>query len=58
MYDLVNNLIEHEWVSNYAGEQSYIYYICGTLICLLSVVVIDMVYRLMRSLIKRGHTND
>lgn len=45
MYDLINNIINHSYQSNYSGEQSYIYNICGALILLLTVVFIDLVYR-------------
>lgn len=54
MYDLISALIDHEYVSNYGGDQQYIYYITGTLIILFSVVIIDMLYRLIRSIWKKG----
>lgn len=46
MYDLISDIIGHEWVSNYAGEQQYIYYIAGALIVLFSCVIVDLVYRI------------
>ena len=52
MYDLIEALINHNWVSNYSGDQQYIYYICGTVIIVLTVVIIDLVYRLFRSILK------
>ena len=45
MYDLISNIIDHSWISTSAGEQQYIYYICGALIIILTVVFIDLVYR-------------
>lgn len=48
MYDIVSNIIDHTWISTNAGEQQYIYYICGVLICLITAVIIDLVYRVFR----------
>lgn len=45
MYDIISNLIDHQYVSNYAGDQQYIYFICGALIVILTAVVIDLIYR-------------
>lgn len=45
MYDVISEIIAHEWVSNYTADQQYIYYIAGTLIILLTVVFVDMIYR-------------
>lgn len=45
MYDLISGLINHEYVSNYSGDQQYIYFVCGALIVILTVVVIDLIYR-------------
>lgn len=42
MYQIISQIINHSW-STGSGEQQYIYYICGALICLFTVVVIDMV---------------
>ncbi len=44
MYDIIYNIISHNWVSG-SSEQSTIYYICGSLIIILTVVMIDLVYR-------------
>lgn len=46
MYDIIADIIGHNWQSNYTGDQQYIYYIAGALIILLVVVAIDLVYRL------------
>lgn len=45
MYDLISNIIDHTWITQSSGEQQYIYYICGALIIILTVVFIDMIYR-------------
>lgn len=42
MYDLITGIISHAWSTN-SSEQSIIYYICGALICLFSVVFIDLI---------------
>lgn len=44
MYDLISGIIDHSW-STGSSEQQYIYYICGALIIIFSVVVIDLIYR-------------
>ncbi len=43
MYDIISGIIGHEWVSNYSGEQQYIYYVACAMIPLLSVVFIDII---------------
>ena len=43
MYDIIQEIISHEWVSNYGGDQQYIYYIVGSLIPLFAVVIIDII---------------
>lgn len=50
MYDLIKNIIEHTWdTSNYSSsEQQLIYYICGALIIIGFITLIDMAYRLFR----------
>lgn len=44
MYDIIENLINHNWVTG-SSDQQYIYYICGALIILFTCVIIDLVYR-------------
>lgn len=46
MYDLINEIIGHTWQSSYTSDQQYIYYIAGALIILLTVVAVDLIYRL------------
>lgn len=48
MYDLISNLIDHNWITTNAGEQQYIYYICGAVIIILLVVFVDLMYRVFR----------
>lgn len=45
MYDIIDNIISHSWQSNYTSDQQYIYYICGAVITIFTVVFIDLVYR-------------
>lgn len=54
MYDIINNIINHTWQTNYSGEQQYVYYIAGALILILTTIFIDMVYRLVRGIFKKG----
>lgn len=49
MYDIVSNIINHSWNTQYSGEQQYIYYICGSLIIVFSVVFIDLIRDIFRS---------
>lgn len=46
MYDIIKNIIDHSWITQSAGDQQYIYYICGALIIVFVVVVIDLIYRI------------
>lgn len=43
MYDIISGIIGHEWISNYGGDQQYIYYIVGAMIPLLTVVFVDFI---------------
>ena len=43
MYDIVSDIVNHEWISNYSGDQQYIYYICAVSICVLTAVFIDVI---------------
>lgn len=52
MYDLIKSIIDHTWVTNNTADQQYIYYICGCVIIILTVVFIDMVYRIIRSIVR------
>lgn len=54
MYDLINNLISHSWITQGANEQQYVYYITGALIIILTSVLVDMIYRLIRSFWRKG----
>lgn len=53
MYDIIQNIIDHTWQSNYTSDQQYIYYIAGTLIVIITVVIIDLVYRIFSHFWKR-----
>lgn len=52
MYDIVNSIIDHVWNTG-STEQSTIYYICASLIIILTVVIIDMVRSIFRGFIRR-----
>lgn len=45
MYDAISEIINHAWISQGANDQQYIYYIAGSVIVLLTVVLIDLIYR-------------
>lgn len=55
MYDIVYAIINHTWQSNYNGDQQYIYYISGALIIIFTIILIDMIYRLLWSICHRGN---
>lgn len=46
MYDVISNIINHNWQTNYTSDQQYIYYIAGALIIILTCVFIDLIYRI------------
>lgn len=51
MYDLIANIIDHVWQSGTSynsTEQQTIYYICGSLIIILTVVFVDMIKDVFR----------
>lgn len=52
MYDLIKSIINHTWQTNSTGDQQYIYYICGCVIIILTCVFIDMVYKIIRSIVR------
>lgn len=47
MFDLIYDIISHTWDTSVysSSEQQILYYICGALIIILTVVFIDLVYR-------------
>ena len=52
MYDLISGIINHEYVSNYAGDQQYIYTACIVLIVVLTVVFVDFIRDIFRSFMR------
>lgn len=54
MYDIIESIIAHSWESNYTSDQQYIYYVCCCLIVLFSVTFIDLIYRFVRGIIRKG----
>lgn len=47
MFDIIQDIIDHTWITQNAGDQQYIYYIAGALIVVLTVVFIDLIYRVI-----------
>ena len=54
MYDIIANLINHTWQSNYTSDQQYIYYISGTVIILFVVWVFDILTQLVKAFRRGG----
>lgn len=52
MYDIIKNIIDHSWITQNAGDQQYIYYICSAVIIILLVVFIDLIRDIFRSFIR------
>lgn len=48
MYEVIEEIINHSWQNNYTSDQQYIYYICGALIIIITVVLIDAILSLFR----------
>lgn len=51
MYDVISDIINHTWQSG-AGEQQYVYMICGVLVITFYAIVIDLIYRIFRGFIR------
>ena len=43
MYDLIDQIINHNWVTQGANEQQYLYFVCGAMILILTVSFIDVI---------------
>lgn len=57
MYDLIEAIIDHVWNTgtNYnTTEQQIIYTTACFLIVIFSIVLIDLVYRLINSILRKG----
>lgn len=52
MYNIIEQIIDHAWQSNYTSDQQYIYYIVCALIPLLVVVAIDLIRDIFRSFMR------
>lgn len=50
MYNVISNIIGHTWLtgSGAPGDQQYIYYMAGALLVILTVVFVDLIYRVFR----------
>ena len=53
MYDIIASIIDHAWISNYSGDQQYIYNVCLALICILTVAFIDAIRAGFRSFLRK-----
>ena len=54
MYDIITQIISHTWQSNYSGDQSYIYYIAGALIVVLTVAFVDLVKTTFQQFLRKS----
>lgn len=45
MYNIINNIISHTWVTNDSAQQ-YVYVICGVVIVILVVSFMDIIRQL------------
>lgn len=54
MFDRVDTIINHVWTNDYGSSQQYVYYICGALIIILTVVTIDLIYRVFSHFWRSG----
>lgn len=49
MYDIISQIINHTWESSsYGNEQQYIYFTACSLVIILTVIFIDLIYRIFR----------
>lgn len=55
MYEIIKQIIDHTWISQYTQDQQYYYYISGALIIVLTAVFVDMVYKILYSITHKGN---
>lgn len=48
MYNIISQIINHVWVTS-DNMQTYIMYICSVILPVLTVVFIDLMYRVFRN---------
>lgn len=53
MYDIISSIIDHAWLSNYTGDQQYIYNTAAALMCILTVAFIDAVRSGFRAFLRK-----
>lgn len=53
MYGLIDSIINHDWITQGASEQQYIYYISGAVIILTIVFLYDVFKQFMLNIFKR-----
>ena len=49
MYEIVSRIIAHSWITTNAGEQQYVYFVCGALIIISTVAFIDAIKQVFAS---------
>lgn len=55
MYDIIKSIISHVWNNDgFTNEQQYIYYICGALILIFTVWILDRISVFIVSCAKGG----
>lgn len=47
MYSIIESMINHSWTTGDSSQQ-YIFYTCCALIIIITVTLIDLVYRIFR----------
>lgn len=52
MFDIIDGIIDHNWVTNDSSQQ-YVYYICSVVIPILVVIVSDAVRSVFRAFLGR-----
>lgn len=50
MYDLISDLINHDYVSNYSGDQQYIYTACVVLIILGTCIILNGIFQFFKNI--------
>lgn len=48
MYDIIQAIIDHHWVTTSQGDQQYVYMICGAFIVVTMALTFDFIIRLFR----------
>lgn len=54
MFDLIKNIINYPTGTGYTNIDSYVIYICGAIIILLTCIFIDLIFKVFRAFIPRS----